>query len=261
MRLIPVMAALAMAATAFAQTPEPRFEVASVRVSSSGFNGVRGGCHGVDSRTTPGEAAAAVPLGRCVITDGRLSHMIAIAWKIPVQSILNAPDWVIAGTERFTVEAKAEDPAKTTEEQLLAMLRNLLIERFRMKFRLEDRQMPGFALVVAKDGLKFAESKTDQAGMSFGSPVKPVLGGPIALDARRQSMSSLASLLSIIGQIGPVTDQTGLAGFYDFKLAWDEKDGPSLSTALQEQMGLRLNKARVPVAQFIFESAERPLAN
>ena len=61
--------------------------------------------------------------------------------------------------------------------------------------------------------------------------------------------------------MGPITDQTGLAGFYDFRLAWDEADGPTLSTALQEQMGLRLNKQQVPVPQFMFEAAQRPGAN
>lgn len=245
----------------FAAAPAAQFEVASVKVSGAESNGVRGGCHGIDSRTTPGEAAALVPLGRCVITDGRLSHLIGIAWNLPVQSIQGAPDWVIAGAERFTIEAKAEDPAATTEGQLLAMLRNLLIERFQMKFHLEDKQMQGFALTIGKDGVKFRESKSEDTGVSFGNRAKPVLGAPITMVARRQSMESLAKVLSLIGQMGPITDQTGLAGFYDFRLAWDEADGPLLSTALQEQMGLRLNKQQVPVPQFMFEAAQRPGAN
>jgi uncharacterized protein (TIGR03435 family) len=70
----------------------------------------------------------------------------------------------------------------------------------------------------------------------------------------------LVNLLSQIGA-GPVTDQTGLTGVYDFKLSWDEDAGPSLSTALQEQLGLRLEPRKVPVSYFVFESAQRPLPN
>jgi len=60
---------------------------------------------------------------------------------------------------------------------------------------------------------------------------------------------------------GPVVDETGLKGTYDFKLSWDEANGPSLFTAVQEQLGLRLNPRKVPVSFFIFESAQRPTGN
>jgi Protein of unknown function (DUF3738) len=98
-----------------------KFEVASVKKSTSGYNGIRGGCHGIDSKYSAAELAAAPPLGRCVITDGRLSHLIGIAYGVSMAMIQNAPDWVIAGDERFNIEAKAEDPAKATEAQLRAV--------------------------------------------------------------------------------------------------------------------------------------------
>jgi uncharacterized protein (TIGR03435 family) len=88
---------LALTAKLHAQST---FEVASVKKSTSGFNGVRGGCHGIDSVYGPSQAASAPPLGRCVNTDGRLSHFIAIAWNIRINLIRNAPDWVIGGDER-----------------------------------------------------------------------------------------------------------------------------------------------------------------
>jgi uncharacterized protein (TIGR03435 family) len=251
------------AAVGFAQVATtPEFEVASVKPSTSGFNGVRGGCHGIDSKYSPNEMAAAAPLGRCVITDGRLSHLVAIAYRVRSIGLMKgAPDWVIAGSERFTIEAKAEDPTKATEEQLLQMLQTLLVDRFKLKFHRENRDVPGFALVVAKNGPKLQESKSDEVATSFGPTLKPAdPSGPISLTARKYSIPGLANLLSQIGP-GPVADQTGLTGVYDFKLSWDETAGPSLVTALQEQLGLRLESQKVPVSFFVFESAQRPSGN
>jgi uncharacterized protein (TIGR03435 family) len=175
-------------------------------------------------------------------------------------SIKGAQDWVIAGSERFTIEAKAEDPAKATEQQLLAMLQNLLVDRFKLKFHQETKDMPGFALSVAKNGPKLKEATGDDVGISFGPTFKPAPGEPITLTARRYSIPMLTNLLSQIGP-GPIVDQTGLTGVYDFKLAWDDKAGPSLFTALQEQLGLRLEAQKVPVSFFVIESAQRPAAN
>ena len=107
------------------------FEVSSVKPSREGPNGVNGGCHGIDSVFTPGEKGSAPPLGRCVITDGRLSHLVSIAWRMETMSMIESgPDWIQRGSERFDVQAKAEDPAKTTEDQLLTMLQNLTHRAF-----------------------------------------------------------------------------------------------------------------------------------
>jgi len=255
---VPVL--LLSSSALLAQSPALKFEVASVKPSTSGFNGVRGGCHGIDSKRQNGPDT---PLGRCVITDGRLSHLIATAWQVPqIGMIRNAPDWVINGAERFNIEAEAENPSSTSEAQLLGMLQSLLIERFQLKFHREEKDLPGFALVAGKNGPKFKETTADSPVVSFGNVVKPVMGAPVTMLVRDQSMAWLANLLSQIGQQGPIEDQTGLAGRYDFRLAWDEASGPTLSTALEEQMGLRLNKTQgVPVSYFVIDSAQRPTPN
>jgi uncharacterized protein (TIGR03435 family) len=232
------------------------FEVASVKKSTSGRNGVQGGCHGIDSKYGAAELAAAPPLGRCVITDGRLSHLIGMAYGVSMAMIQNAPDWVIAGADRFNVEAKAEDPAHTTEAQLHEMLQALLAERFQLKFHRENRDMAGFAIVIGKNGPRLREAKGDEVGL-FGNGGKPRPGEPISLKLRGFSMPQLAALLSQIGP-GPMADKTGLTGEYDFDLTWDESSGPSLFTALQEQLGLKLEPRKVPVMFFVFDSAERP---
>jgi uncharacterized protein (TIGR03435 family) len=115
------------------------FEAASVHAAEPGnLKGVRGGCRGVDSKSNSSDGVI-LPIGRCVINDGRLSHLIFIAWQLKTISMIeNAPDWVIGGDERFTIQAKAENP-KATEAELLGMLQGLLVERFRLKFHREDR--------------------------------------------------------------------------------------------------------------------------
>ena len=203
-----------------------------------------------------------------MISDARLSHLIIIAYGLNSISgmsgiglIENAPDWVINGDERFTIQAKAEDPTSVTEGQLLEMLRTLLADRFKLKFHRQNRKMPGFALVVARSGSKLQEAKGDETSRSSASSMKPLADGPVTVNARRYSMGMLASLLSDLGPGGPVEDRTELSGVYDFKLYWNDSTGPSVFTALQEQLGLRLEPRKVAVSFFVFESAERPGEN
>jgi uncharacterized protein (TIGR03435 family) len=244
--------------------PAAEFEVASVKPASvDSRNEVAGGCHGIDSKYGPSQTAPP-PLGRCVITDARLSHLINIAWELrSVRLIKSGPDWIGLGDDRYNIEAKAEEPAKTTEHQLLTMLQTLLADRFQMKFHRETVEMPGFAMVVAKKGSKLKESNAEETGTVFGgeSPGKPMPGRPVSLKARKYTMPMLANLLSGIGGKGPVIDQTGLHGAYDFTLSWDENAGPELTTALQEQLGLRFESQKVPVSFFVIDSAKKPSAN
>ena len=239
------------------------FEVASVKPAPPGPNGVHGGCHGIDSVYTPGQTAAAPPLGRCVIGDARLSHLVNIAWQMQMmQLIKSGPDWIAGGDERFNVEAKAENPTKVTEKQLLAMLQALLVDRFQMKFHREPAELPGFALTIAKNGPKLHESTDQDQGFNFGrGQGKPVPGQPTTFNARRFSMQRLVDLLSTFGGRGPGIDKTGLQGVYDFTLMYDDDAGPTLDVALREQLGLRLEPQKVPVAYFVIDSAQRPSAN
>lgn len=247
-----------------AQSPEPdkalTFEVASIKPANSGMNGVRGGCHGIDSVYTPGEQASAPPLGRCVITDGRLSHMVGIAWDITMPMLKTGPDWMQRGDERFNLQAKAEFPTKTTEKQLLQMLQNLLIERFQMKYHREPVELPGFGLTVAKGGPKFEESKSGDTKFSFGPGGKPGPGAGV-FKATRYSMHEFVRMLSVFGDHGPGVDRTGLTAFYDFTLTWDNDQGPTLDTALREQLGLRMQPEKVQTSYFVIDSAHRPSEN
>ena len=145
-----------------------------------------------------------------------------------------------------------EDPTRATQQQLEEMLRTLLIERFQLKFHRENKDLPGFALVVAKSGPKLRETKGEEVAASFGAAIKPIPGQPIAINARKYSMPRLADLLT---RFGPrqIIDATGLTGAYDFEVSWDDTAGPSLFSALQEQLGLR--------SYFVIDSAQRPTEN
>jgi uncharacterized protein (TIGR03435 family) len=241
------------------------FEVSSVKVATSGYNGVRGGCHGIDAPTRTGPNEAPAPLGRCVITDARLSHLIGIAFGVSMQDLSTGPDWIQRGDLRFDVNARAEDPAKTTQKELLTMLQNLLVQRFQLKFHYQNKEATGFALTIAKGGPKLRESTSDAAKTTFTGPKGETLfkpGGPgaISLTAAKYSMPMLVNLLTAIGGAGPGIDRTGLSGEYDFSLSWDNEAGPALSTALR-QLGLQMNTEKVPLSTFVVDAAEKPSAN
>jgi uncharacterized protein (TIGR03435 family) len=250
---------IAIASLSFAQS----FEVASIREAPAG-GGVRGGCHGINSVYTAREQAQAPPVGQCIITDARLSHMIGIAYGVTMQNLKTGPEWIQRGDLRFNIQAKAEDPSRTTEQQLLTMLQNLLVERFQLKFHYDTTQVQGFALSIGKSAPKLTLSTADEPSLSFRGPRgeaigKPIPGQPISLAARKFTMKTLTSLLSQLG--APIVDRTGLTGEYDFTLTWDEDAGPALSTAFREQLGLILESTNVPVSTFIVDSAEKPSAN
>ena len=229
-----VVVALLAAPQAIAQAnsaPEPlKFEVASVKAATSGFNGVRGGCRGVDSVFSSAEQdrGGIPPLGRCRITDARLSHLIGIAYGVSMQVLDTGPDWIQRGDLRFDVQAKAENPASATRQQLLNMLQNLLVERFQMKFHYITKEEPGFALVVAKNGPKLHTSTSEEEKLTFigpnGNELPKPMGNAIRVNARKCSVSALKDLVAFVGNIGQGVDKTGLTGVYNFTLSWNEDD-------------------------------------
>jgi uncharacterized protein (TIGR03435 family) len=247
--------------------PSLKFEVASVKVAASGRNGVNGGCRGIDSVFSGEEQkrGGIPPLGRCVITDARLSHLIGIAYGVTMQALDTGADWIQRGDLRFDVQAKAEDPASTTRQQLLTMLQNLLVERFQMKFHYVTKEEPGFALVVAKSGPKLHPSTSEDDKLTFlgpnGEELPKPMGNEVTVKAQKCTVSVLKDLVAFAGNIGPGVDKTGLTGVYDFTLSWNEEDGPSLVGALRDQLGLQVRPEKVPVVRFVLDFAQKPTPN
>jgi uncharacterized protein (TIGR03435 family) len=246
-----------LSAAATAQNARLEFEVASVKLDKTN-NGSSGGCHGVDSSYTPTEAATAPPLGRCVVNSARIGHLIGIASELPMRMIEGEPDWP-DGSDRFNIEAVAEQPAKSTHAQLLVMLQTLLVDRFPLKFRRETVEQAGFVLVVGKSGSKMKPAKGKEVLTSFGGQIKPAPERG-TLTARKITIRRLAEILAFI-RLAPVVDKTDLDAEYDLTLHWDEDEGPTLRTALEEQLGLKLEPQKVPVSLFVIESAQKPSPN
>jgi uncharacterized protein (TIGR03435 family) len=235
----------------------PRFEVVSIKpnVTASGGTIL---CHGMDAAMPPGSAP---PLGRCQATHRGLVDIIAWAYDVQYLLISGEPDW--AKSERFDILAKAEDPTETNRAKFQLMLRSMLADRFRLTFHRETREASGYELVVAKGGAKLVETSGKKVPQG-------VFVSRNAITGNGQMTLRLAFALGYVLKM-PVADETKLAGIYDFELKWvpqpDEPGfspktntliGPSIFSALQEQLGLRLESKKVPVEFFSIDHAERP---
>jgi uncharacterized protein (TIGR03435 family) len=257
-KFVSVLLAGAIAApaiTALAQsTPIPIFDVASVRPMIYD-DGAR--THIYNSPRTSEFKAVNVTL----------RDLLEVAWSMPETQMSGGPPW--SSTAKFDLEAKS-DPAideylaalsveqgKDTKRQ---MLQSLLADRFKLAAHIEKREMPIFALVIAKGGPKLVKTEVSGAALSGGR-------GRISIKGGDDSLAILTFELS--WRLGrPVIDQTGIQGRYELTLNWADDDagsaasaGPSLFTAIQEQLGLKLESTRGPVPTLVIDHAERPSAN
>jgi len=236
----------------------PVFEVASIKPSEPGAQGTR---------------IAFQPGGRLVTQNASLADLLALAYNLPGNRISGGPGWL--WSDRYDVVAKPESPINTAAadamKQLRQMLQALLVERFKVEIHWGTREVPLYALVVAKDGprLKAAPGTSEDGGVSL-SRGKLVGRAPMARLARELS--------NVVGR--PVVDETGLQGHFELKLEWTPEQnlarapprdgeitapmddpGTSIFVALQEQLGLRLQTQRGPVPVLIVDHADKPSAN
>jgi uncharacterized protein (TIGR03435 family) len=238
-----VIGSLVLAASAQTPAPAPAFEVASIKLSE-----LREGSDGDFN------------LGRLRM-QGTLRSIIRIAYEIPNERIDGGPKWL--DDEHYEINAKAEGPAQTDE--LRAMLQTLLADRFGLRFHRVTKTLSGYTLKIADSGLKIKEVEpSDSHSTSGGS-------GSVA--AKNVPMSRVAAPLSTI-LASPVVDETGNTGFFDFTLTWSpEKTNasvttpnaddprPSLFTAVEEQLGLKLERRRVPADFIEIDQVSRPTLN
>jgi uncharacterized protein (TIGR03435 family) len=179
------------------------------------------------------------------------------------------PSW--ADKDKFDIEAKADDDTTAAMEKLSMpeqanlgreMLQSLLADRFRLGVHYESKVQPIYELVLAKGGFKLKPLPADQkpGGMS-GRPGEMILHG--------KSIADLAHWLSISNPAGrTVVDKTGVTGNYDIDLKWTPDDqqgtpdaGPTLFTAIEEQLGLKLEPAKGPVDTLVIDHVEKPSEN
>jgi uncharacterized protein (TIGR03435 family) len=192
--------------------------------------------------------------GSLIIENVSLKRCIGMAYGIADgrDYLWSGPDWL--DSERFDILAKF--PAETREHDILIMLRNLLADRFGLAFHYETRQFSTYALVIAKGGPKLHPSEAPEGSYRFKAQGGHATGSSI-------SMGMLADRLSRPDfQLDhKVVDRTGLPGTFDLTLDWGE-DGPSIFTALQEQLGLKLEPRKTPLEVFVVDRVNRvPTAN
>jgi uncharacterized protein (TIGR03435 family) len=199
-----------------------------------------------------------------VIQNQTPEAMLRLAYGVQRSQIVGAPEWI--KTERFDVDGVPDVDGQPNMKQFQVLVQKVLAERFGLKSHHEQREMPVFALAVAKDGPKMDLSKGDPNGL----PDNEGMGGN-GRQIRKftnVSMSDLALMLQPHVD-RPVVDQTGLKGRYDFKLQWtvdeaqatDADAPPGLFTAIQEQIGLKLDPAKAPVDVLVIDHVEKPSPN
>lgn len=247
MRATSASLALLLAAgilSAQTQDPLPTFEAASVKPNNSGSG----------SSSTNGSK------GQIVFTNVTLKRLAERAYDAKPFQIVG-PDFM--ESVRFDIAAKYPPDTKSSDRSL--MLRALLQERFKLAVHTDSKEVPGYALVVAKSGFKL---KPVEPG---GSSTNESGGRVRTLKATKTSMAFLADMLArSLNEV--VIDKTGIEGVYDFNYTWTADDidssptdgapAPSLFTAIQETLGLRLQPQKVPVQIFVVDHIEKvPIEN
>ncbi|MEO5926558.1 MAG: TIGR03435 family protein [Bryobacteraceae bacterium] len=184
------------------------------------------------------------------VTGATLGWLVTFAYDLKPYEI-DDRNWSSLKAETFDILAKAEGDAVLTRDQFRPLFQALLAERFHLKFHRETKEMSSLALSLAKTGSKLKSSDPDAKGSMM------LKGATMTINA--WSMNQLAQYFSVT-QGQPVLDRTGLDGRYDFHLTWSETESayPTLVTALEEQLGLKLEKRREPIQMFIVDSVERP---
>ncbi|SPE32840.1 conserved exported hypothetical protein [Candidatus Sulfopaludibacter sp. SbA3] len=223
---------LLLLATAAAQSERPAFEVASVKASK-----LTGGPLRV---TAPDEPAA------INYTNVTLLNCIRRAYGLKSFQVSGGPDWV--STERYVINAKAA--SAVPHPQLMLMLQGLLAERFQLVVHREMKEIAAYELTVAKNGPKMKKAEDDATQIDSNAQH--------ALIGHAVSMGLLAGALRLDR---PVFDATGLDGLYDVTLDYARDDEFAIFTALQEQLGLKLEQHKHSVEVLVIDRAQKPPEN
>jgi uncharacterized protein (TIGR03435 family) len=256
----------------FCQTPAgaPVFEAASIKPGDP------------DSR---GVSFLIAPGGRLTTKNTTLKMLMTFAYDIRDFQVSGGPNWL--DSARYDIVAKPEnallaDPGtltleqfKTSEAQFRLMVQGLLADRFQLKFHRETKDLPVYALVLDKNGTKLKENT--ETGLK-NTGLRITARGQVT--CMKTPMELMVQFLS--NQLGrTVLNKTGLTGNYDFKLEWTpdpgqgngpfgggpdappppDPNGPSIFTAVQEQLGLKLESQKGPVEILVIDHVEKASEN
>lgn len=232
-----------------AKQADPDWDIVTVKPSNP--NDVRG--QHIDFR------------GRHVmLLDTTVEQFLLIGYSVQQSQLPDLPNW--AKTTRWDLDGIPTVEGLPSLTQIQGLIRKILAERFELQLHHDQRELPVFALTIAKGGPKLVVNTSDpngwmdqQNGNRDGRHVEAL---------KNASMAELALILQFHVD-RPVVNQTGLTGRYDFKLQWTQDDAqttapdapPGLFTAIQEQIGLKLERVNSPADVLVIDKLEKPGAN
>jgi uncharacterized protein (TIGR03435 family) len=221
--------------------PAQQFDAVSIRPNHTG-------AEGSDTSTTT---------GRLTLINATPLSLVWRAFGVQNHQVVGAPAWI--ATERYDIVAVTGGADRLTDKERQPFIRALLTDRFAFKYHEETRELRVWSLVIAKGGAKLLPGTGEYAMKLTAESGKQIL---------RSNKGNIPRLVEILSRVTGrmVTDQSGLSAQYDFTLSWvpdQEGDaaGPSLFTALQEQLGLKLEPAKVPAKVIVIDRIERPSEN
>jgi uncharacterized protein (TIGR03435 family) len=235
----------------------PSFEVATIKASRPETPGqsitIRGRTFGTQNQTVAG--------------------MMTFAYGLHPDQIIGGPDWM--RSDRFDISAEPEGTGMPNDRQWKSMLAKLLGDRYKLTFHKDKKELSVYALTMLKTGHKLTKNNTDANGLPAlffrGLGIFPV---------RNATMQEFAGTMQAVVLDRPVVDQTGIDGRYDFTLQWTPDETqfggrggqapppadpstvpPGLFTAIQEQLGLKLDATKMSADVFVIERLEKPTPN
>jgi uncharacterized protein (TIGR03435 family) len=207
------------------------------------------------------------------IINQPLTQIISFAFDVQAKQVIGLPDW--AESDKFDIDAKPDGEGAPSGKQWKMMIQKLLADRFELKFHKDKKELSVYVLSVSKTGAKM--TKNDSAPNGLPGLFFQGLG---KLNVRNALMSDFTGLMQSAVLDRPVVDQTGLTGRFDFALNWTPDDSqfggmgakippptdsadapPNLYTAIQEQIGLKLEATRAPADVMVIDLVKKPSAN
>lgn len=213
--------------------------------------------------------------GQDVITiNTTMSDLITMAYDLHPRQIVGAPAWI--ESDKYDLDIKPDVPGQPNVAQMKILIQKLLADRIELKFHREKRELNVYALTVGKTGKKFNKSERDpnsNPGLFFGAP-------RVTLNVTNATIDEFTNLLQSAVLDKPVVDQTGLTEKYDFVVKFTPDPGmmqglggggpapvdnvdapPDLFTAVQQQLGLKLESTKAPADVMIVDRIEKPSDN
>ena len=240
---------------AMAADADPSFEVVTIK----------------PSRREPLDKGFGMRGRRFTVNNEGLTELVTLAYRLHLRQIAGAPSW--AESEKYDIEGTADGEGVPSLDQYRIMLRKMLADRFHLVFHTEKRELPVYLLTVAKAGSKMTKSLNQDELAGLG------LRGLGSVVGRSANMENFRNFMQGFVMDRPVLDRTGIEGRYDFQLDWTPNDfqfpglgvkvppapdnapHPDLYTAIQQQMGLKLEAVKAQADVMVVDRVEKPSEN